>query len=162
MTLSGTSATLGPTSWPCSPSRTATAPTGSWLPTAGRWPTNSKPALGYVDDDGYLYFVDRQKDIVRRGGENLSTIEVETALRTHPAVGDIAVVARPDPVLGETVAAFIVVAEGYELPAEDDLRAHTEGTLAPYKVPTTIQPIEELPRTGNGKVEKFRLRQRFT
>jgi len=105
--------------------------------------------------------VDRQKDIVRRGGENLSTIEVETALRTHPAVSDVAVVARPDPVLGETVAAFIVVADGCELPTEEGLRVHTEGTLAPYKVPTTIESIEELPRTGNGKVEKFRLRQRF-
>ncbi|WP_419928571.1 class I adenylate-forming enzyme family protein [Candidatus Poriferisocius sp.] len=117
--------------------------------------------LGYVDDEGYLYFVDRQKDIVRRGGVNLSTIEVESALRTHPAIGDIAVVARPDPVLGETVAAFIVVADGCDLPSEDDLRSHTEGTLAPYKVPTTIQSIDELPRTGNGKVEKFRLRQQF-
>jgi len=117
--------------------------------------------LGYVDEDGYLFFVDRQKDIVRRGGENLSTIEVEAALRTHPSVGDLAVVARPDAVLGETVAAFIVVADGCELPSEDDLRAHTEGVLAPYKVPTTIEAVDELPRTGNGKVEKFRLRQRF-
>lgn len=134
------------------PEATEAATSGDWFRTGD---------LGYVDDDGYLYFVDRQKDIVRRGGENLSTIEVETALRSHPAIGDIAVVARPDPVLGETVAAFIVVADGSELPTEDDLRAHTEGTLAPYKVPTTIQPIDELPRTGNGKVEKFRLRQRF-
>ncbi|WP_420637932.1 class I adenylate-forming enzyme family protein [Candidatus Poriferisocius sp.] len=118
--------------------------------------------LGYVDDDGYLYFVDRQKDIVRRGGENLSTVEVETALRTHPAVADVAVVARPDQVLGETVAAFVVVADGCDLPTEDELRAHTDGELAPYKLPTTIEAIDKLPRTGTGKVEKFRLRQHFT
>ena len=134
------------------PEATEAAISGDWFRTGD---------LGYLDDDGYLYFVDRQKDIVRRGGENLSTIEVETALRTHPAVSDVAVVARPDPVLGETVAAFIVVADGCELPTEEGLRVHTEGTLAPYKVPTTIESIEELPRTGNGKVEKFRLRQRF-
>ena len=68
----------------------------------------------------------------------------------------------PDPVLGETVAAFIVLADGCELPTEDNLRTHTQGILAPYKVPTTIETIHELPRTGNGKVEKFRLRRRFT
>lgn len=117
--------------------------------------------LGRIDEDGFFYFVDRKKDIVRRGGENISSIEVEAALRTHPAIADAAVLGRPDPVLGERVVAFVVPAEGATLPSPDELRTHCAPLLAPFKIPEELLPIDVLPRTGTGKIEKFRLRQRL-
>lgn len=115
--------------------------------------------LGYFDEDGYFFFVDRKKDIVRRGGMNVSSIEVETVLRAHPSVGDVAIVASPDPVLGERVAAFVVAVAPLEL---DDLRRFAAEALAPYKLPEVLRLIDELPRTGSGKVEKFRLREQLS
>jgi acyl-CoA synthetase (AMP-forming)/AMP-acid ligase II len=117
--------------------------------------------LGYFDDDRYFYFVDRKKDIVRRGGENVSTIEVETVLRQHPSVADIAIVAKPDRVLGEVIVAF-VVGDG-EAPSVTAaaLRRFGTGTLADFKLPDEVILVDELPRTATGKVEKFRLRKDF-
>ncbi len=117
--------------------------------------------LGRVDTEGYFYFVDRKKDIVRRGGENISSIEVEAVLRTHDGVADVAVVGRADAVLGERVSAFIVAAQPGSPPTLDELRSHGRGTLAEFKLPEEIILIASLPRTGSGKVEKFRLRQQL-
>jgi crotonobetaine/carnitine-CoA ligase len=114
--------------------------------------------LGRFDADGYFYFVDRKKDIVRRGGENISSAEVETVLRQHPDVAEVSIVGRPDPVLGERVSAFIVAAEGSAPPDANSLAKFAESRLASYKLPELVIPIEELPRTATGKVEKFRLR----
>jgi acyl-CoA synthetase (AMP-forming)/AMP-acid ligase II len=113
--------------------------------------------LGYFDADGYFFFVDRKKDIVRRGGVNISSIEVETVLRAHPSVADVAIVAMPDDMLGERIVAFVVAAAG-EVPALDDLRRFAAEDLAHYKLPDAVVIVDDLPRTASGKVEKFRLR----
>lgn len=116
--------------------------------------------LGYFDDDGYFFFVDRLKDIVRRGGENISSMEVEAALRSHPDIAEAAVVGKPDPVLGERVVAFVRLAEGLDALADPDaVRAHVADQLAPFKVPEALYVVDELPRTPTGKVQKFQLRQ---
>ena len=117
--------------------------------------------LGYVDDDGYLYFVDRLKDIVRRGGENISGLEVEAVLREHPAVGDVAVVALPDPVLGERVAVLVIPAAGSDGPTLEDLREYASHHLAHFKLPEMLRTVESLPRTTNGKVRKAEARAVF-
>jgi acyl-CoA synthetase (AMP-forming)/AMP-acid ligase II len=118
--------------------------------------------MGYFDQDGYFYFVDRRKDIVRRGGENISSMEVEGVLREHPDVGDAAVVGAPDPVLGEKVTAFITIAEGRPTPDVESIQRFAGEYLAPFKIPGDVLIVDELPRTTNGKVEKFRLRQRLS
>ena len=112
--------------------------------------------LGSFDADGYFYFADRQKDIVRRGGENVSSVEVESVLREHPAVADLAVVAKPDPVLGERIVAFVIPIDGATI-SPDDLRTFGTGHLAAFKFPDEVIAIDSLPRTATGKVEKFRL-----
>lgn len=116
--------------------------------------------LGYFDEDGYFYFVDRKKDIVRRGGENISSVEIETVMRTFPGVGDVAIVAKPDPVLGERVIAFVVPGEDGP-PDAEALKAHVGAHLASFKVPEAIYLIDALPRTGTGKVIKKELRDRL-
>jgi crotonobetaine/carnitine-CoA ligase len=113
--------------------------------------------LGYFDDDGYFFFVDRKKDIVRRGAVNISSVEVETVLRAHPSVADVAIVAKPDAVLGERMVAFVVPVPG-ERPDLDTLRAFARDELADYKLPDELATVDDLPRTASGKVEKFRLR----
>ncbi|MEO5841076.1 MAG: class I adenylate-forming enzyme family protein, partial [Acidimicrobiales bacterium] len=113
--------------------------------------------LGYFDADGYFFFVDRKKDIVRRGGVNISSIEVETVLRAHELVADVAIVAVPDAMLGERIVAFVVCAGGEE-PTLEMLRSFAEVDLAHYKRPDALVIVEDLPRTASGKVEKFRLR----
>ena len=116
--------------------------------------------LGYFDDDGYFFFVDRKKDIVRRGAVNISSVEVETVLRAHPSVADVAIVAKPDAVLGERMVAFVVSRSG-ERPHLDALRAFARAELAEYKLPDELVIVDDLPRTASGKVEKFRLRSTF-
>jgi carnitine-CoA ligase len=114
--------------------------------------------LGYFDEDGYFYFVDRKKDVVRRGGENISSVEIETVMRTFPGVGDVAIVGKPDPVLGERVVAFVV--PGEEGPPEvKGLQEHVGRQLAPFKVPEAVYLIDELPRTATGKIIKKQLRE---
>ena len=117
--------------------------------------------LGYFDADGYFYFMDRKKDIVRRGGENISSMEVEAALRSHPAIAEGGVVGKPDPVLGERLVAFVVLSEGVDTLDADDVKAHVGGLLAHFKVPEELYVVDELPRTGTGKIEKFKLRQQL-
>lgn len=110
--------------------------------------------IGRVDDDGFLYIVDRAKDIVIRGGENISTIEVESVLFEHPAVVDAAVFAAPHATLGEEVAAVVcVIPDSGATP--DAIRDHAARHLAPHKVPTHVWISEEmLPRGDTGKVLK--------
>lgn len=118
--------------------------------------------LGYFDADGFFFFVDRKKDVVRRAGENISSMEVETVLREHPRLLDIAIVGRPDPIVGERVVAFAVPANpGDPVPDRAELRVFAKGRLAEYKLPEEVIPIQELPRTATGKIEKFRLRQQL-
>ena len=115
--------------------------------------------LGRFDADGYFYFVDRKKDIVRRGGENISSTEVETVFRQHPDIAEIAIIGKPDAVLGERVAAFVVASQRGSSPDAKSLAKFAEGRLASYKLPEWVVEIDELPRTATGKVEKFRLRK---
>lgn len=119
--------------------------------------------IGYFDADGYFYFVDRRKDVVRRGGENVSSVEVETVLREHPGVADVAIVAKPDPVLGERIVAFVVPSRDADTPVSaDDFRAFARDRLAAFKLPDEVFRVDALPRTATGKIEKFRLRRGLT
>ena len=110
--------------------------------------------LGRVDDDGHLWIVGRQKEIVIRGGYNVAPGEVEAALFEHPAVAEAAVAGIPHPVLGEDVAAWVVLRENVETHA---LRSFVAERLADYKVPSTITVVDTLPRNDSGKVLKSHL-----
>jgi len=117
--------------------------------------------LGFIDADGYLHVVDRIKDVVIRGGENIYAAEVEAALFEHPDVLDAAIVGLPDPTMGEEVAAIVRLRPGSGADA-DALRRHVGERLAVFKVPTTIElRDDELPRNAAGKVLKRQLRERL-
>jgi fatty-acyl-CoA synthase len=116
--------------------------------------------LGYVDEDGFLYIVDRVKDMVLTGGENVYPAEVEGALFQHPAVADVAVVGVPDERWGETVVAVAVAKENASLTLED-LRDVAGRSLARYKLPTRLEVVDALPRNPAGKILKFELRERL-
>jgi fatty-acyl-CoA synthase len=113
--------------------------------------------LGYLDEDGFLYIVDRVKDMVLTGGENVYPAEVEGALFHHPAVADVAVVGVPDERWGEAVVAVAVPKENASLTLED-LREVAGRSLARYKLPTRLEVVDALPRNPAGKVLKFELR----
>jgi cyclohexanecarboxylate-CoA ligase len=109
-------------------------------------------------DGTYVTIVDRLKDVIIRGGENVSAQEVEAFLGTHPSVSEAACVASPDPVMGEEVCAFVIAAEG-ATPTLDELRAHLlEHGLARFKLPSRLEVRADLPRTASGKVQKAPLR----
>ncbi|MFN7055212.1 class I adenylate-forming enzyme family protein [Hyphomonas sp.] len=117
--------------------------------------------LARIDEEGFLYLVDRAKDMLIRGGENIYCIEVENALYDHPAVMDAAVVGIPHKVLGEEVGAVVQLKPG-KAATEAELRAHVASQLAAFKVPVEIQfQADPLPRNANGKIMKAELRQRF-
>jgi long-chain acyl-CoA synthetase len=114
--------------------------------------------LGHVDADGFVYVVDRLKDVIIRGGENVYSAEVEAVLFEHPAVADVAVVGVPHRELGEEVAAVVEVRPGTAVSAAE-LRGHVARRLAAFKVPTTVRFIDRpLPRNAVGKVLKRELR----
>jgi long-chain acyl-CoA synthetase len=119
--------------------------------------------LGYRSADGLYYVVDRKKDVVIRGGENIYCAEVEAAILEHPLVRDVAIVGLPDPEYGEQVAAVIQVADVAQAVAlPDDLRATLMTKLARFKVPTSYRlTVDDLPRTATGKVLKRELRDLF-
>ncbi|MGX6449189.1 AMP-binding protein [Patulibacter sp. S7RM1-6] len=114
--------------------------------------------LGVMHPDGYVELRDRLKDVVISGGENIATIEVEQALNAHPAVSEVAVVGAPDERWGEIPVAY-VVARG-AAPDPEELRAFVRERLAGFKVPKRIELVDALPKTGTGKIQKFRLRER--
>ncbi len=115
--------------------------------------------LGAVDDDGYLSISGRKKDIIIRGGENLSVREIEDLLLEHSQVADVAVVGMPDPVLGERVCAF-VVPDGKETPTLESLVAGLRARgVAVQKLPERLEVLDALPRTASGKIQKFILRE---
>ena len=132
------------------PRETAETFAGGWLHTGD---------LGRVDEDGLLYVVDRKKDMINRGGENVYSIEVENALAGAPGVGEAAVLPVPDEMMGEKVGAVIVPAAGQQLDVEA-LLAHVRARLADFKVPQYVAVRESpLPRNPGGKVLKSRLRE---
>lgn len=115
--------------------------------------------VGRLDDDGYLYFIDRAKDMIVSGGLNIYSREVEDALEAHPAVNEAAVVPMPDPEFGEAVCAFVTFHPGKSA-TEAELIEHCRDLIASYKKPKRIQPVETLPRNSTGKVVKIQLRER--
>ncbi len=118
--------------------------------------------LGYLDDDGYVFIVDRKKDIIIRGGENISCIEVEQAIYGHPAIAEVSVFGLPDERFGELPAAVWLAKDGHSL-SEAELRDFLATRLAPFKLPVRYwQEHEALPRLGTEKVDKRALRTRYT
>ncbi|HEX9254147.1 MAG TPA: AMP-binding protein, partial [Candidatus Angelobacter sp.] len=117
--------------------------------------------IGYQDADGYVYILDRVKDMIVTGGENVYSGEVEAVIYEHPAVREAAVFGIPDPQWGELVMACVVLKPGKVLSA-DDLIAHCRRSLANYKIPRRVEFSEtELPKGGSGKILKKILRERF-
>jgi fatty-acyl-CoA synthase len=130
------------------PEATERAFAGGWFHTGD---------LGVMHPDGYIQLKDRAKDIVISGGENISTIEVEQAIVSHPEVLDVAVIGMPDARWGERPVAFVVRASASQLTAET-LSSHVRGLLAGFKVPREIHFTDELPKTSTGKTLKHELR----
>lgn len=116
--------------------------------------------VGVIHRDGYLEVKDRSKDIIICGGENLSSVEVEAVLYTHPAINEAAVVARPDAFWGETPCAFVSLkdAAAPEKLTEKEIREFCKARLPLYMVPRMVVFKAELPKTSTGKVQKFLLR----
>ena len=133
------------------PDATADALEGGWFHTGDG---------GTLDDEGYLSISDRKKDVIITGGENVSSIEVEDCLFSHPAVAEVAVIGVPSEKWGETIKALVVLAEGTSAD-EPELIAHCKARLAGYKAPTSVEFRELIPRTATGKVQKFKLRQQY-
>ena len=115
--------------------------------------------VGYQDANGYFYILDRLKDMIVTGGENVYSGEVEAVIYTHPAVREVAVFGIPDPKWGEIVKAVVVLKPGKTLSAEE-LIAYCRRSLANFKVPRSIEFSEtELPKSGSGKILKRVLRE---
>jgi len=116
--------------------------------------------LGMFDAGGQLLFLDRKKDMIKTGGENVASIRVETALLGHPAVAGVAVVGLPHPHWGEAVCAFVVTKAGASC-APQELEEHCRKALAKFEVPKLIRLVDALPMTATGKMQKHLLRKQF-
>jgi fatty-acyl-CoA synthase len=132
------------------PAATAGAFKGGWFHTGD---------LAVCHPDGYVEVKDRSKDIIISGGENISSLEIEEALYRHPQVMEAAVVARPDPIWGESPCAFITLKPDADPVSADDIIAWCRATLSHYKVPRSVV-FGPLPKTSTGKIQKFELRER--
>jgi fatty-acyl-CoA synthase len=115
---------------------------------------------GSLDDGGYLTISDRKKDVIITGGENVSSIEVEDAVFSHPAVAEVAVIGLPDDKWGEMVTALVVLADGASA-TEAEIIEHCRARLAHYKAPKRVEFREGIPRTATGKIQKFKLREAY-
>ncbi|WP_068279072.1 AMP-binding protein [Aldersonia kunmingensis] len=116
--------------------------------------------IGVLDEDGYLTITDRKSDVIIRGGENISALEVEEVLLTMPGVAEAAVVSAPDARLGEHAAAVLRLRPGDAMPTLDDVRAHFAAAgIAKQKWPEELREVSDFPRTPSGKVQKYVLRQ---
>ncbi len=130
-------------------------PDGTEAAFAGGWFHSGD--LGVMHPDGYVELRDRAKDVVISGGENISTIEVEQALMSHPAVIEVAVIGVPDEKWGERPKAFVVLRTGADV-EENELIDHVRTRIARYKSPREVAFVAELPKTSTGKIQKFALR----
>ena len=115
---------------------------------------------GYLDDEGFLFVVDRVKDMIISGGENIYSAEVENALARHPAVQTAAVIGIPSEKWGESVHGFVILKQGSQV-SSDELIAHCKSLIAGYKCPRSVEFVTELPLSGPGKVLKTELRKPF-
>lgn len=134
------------------PEATETALRDGWMHTGD---------LGRMDADGYVTIVDRLKDMIITGGENVYSAEVENAVAGHPSVSQVAVIGLPDPLWGERVHAVVVCRPGAE-PCEQAILAHCRTVLAGYKLPRSVSFVQALPLSGAGKILKNALREQFT
>jgi acyl-CoA synthetase (AMP-forming)/AMP-acid ligase II len=133
------------------PDATAEALAGDWFHTGDG---------GALDDESYLTISDRKKDVIISGGENVSSIEVEDTLFSHPAVAEVAVIGVPDERWGETVMALVVLQPGAEV-TEAELIEYCRGRMAHYKCPRRVEIRTDLARTATGKLQKFKLREPY-
>jgi fatty-acyl-CoA synthase len=131
------------------PDETAEACAGGWFHSGD---------VGYFDDEGYLFIVDRIRDVINTGGVLVASREVEEALFTHSAVSEAAVVGLPDDRWIEAVTAFVVLRPGHSATAEE-LVAHARAHLAPYKLPKRVVFVDGLPKNTAGKLLKRELRR---
>jgi long-chain acyl-CoA synthetase len=131
------------------PQATASVLAGGWLHTGD---------IGHLDQDGYLYVVDRKKDLILRGGFNVYPRDIEDVLLAHPAVAQAGVVGRPDPRLGEEVVAFVSLRPQAQATAEE-LTEHARQHLAANKYPRQITVVPSVPLTSVGKLDRKKLRQ---
>jgi fatty-acyl-CoA synthase len=115
---------------------------------------------GTLDEGGYLTISDRKKDVIITGGENVSSIEVEDVVFSHPAVAEVAVIGVPDDKWGEMVTALVVLVPGASA-TEADIIAHCRTKIAGYKAPKKVEFRDAIPRTATGKIQKFKLREAF-
>ena len=129
------------------PEATARAWDGGWLHTGD---------CAWQDEDGYLYFVDRSSNMIKRGGENVSCSEIENILASHPKIQDVAIIGIPDPIRDQAMKAFIVLNEGETL-SEQEFFLFCEASMAKFKVPSFMEVRADLPRNCSGKVIKKRL-----
>jgi fatty-acyl-CoA synthase len=133
------------------PEATAQAMRGGWFHTGD---------MATWGEDGYLLIVDRKKDIIISGGENISSLEVEKAILSHPAVMEAAVIPVPDKIWGEVPKALVVLRPN-ERAGEMELIEHCRQRLAHYKCPRSVEFVESLPKTGTGKILKRDLRKKY-
>ncbi|HEX6149611.1 AMP-binding protein [Nocardioides sp.] len=133
------------------PEESAAALRGGWFHTGDG---------AVIGDDGYVTIQDRKKDVIITGGENVSSIEVEDVLFSHPAVAEVAVIGVPSEKWGETIKALVVLGDGAEV-TEQELIAWCKERAAGYKAPTSVEFRDELARTATGKLQKFKLRARY-
>jgi acyl-CoA synthetase (AMP-forming)/AMP-acid ligase II len=113
------------------------------------------------DEDGFIYIVDRLKDVIISGGENIYSLEVEAALSSHPKVSQVVVVGVPHEKWGETPVAYVVPTDPADPPSLEDLKVHVAETLASYKRPSALRIVAKFPTNATGKVVRRELRQRF-
>jgi acyl-coenzyme A synthetase/AMP-(fatty) acid ligase len=125
--------------------------TGEWLHTGD---------LGKLDEQGFLYFMGREKDLVKTGGENVYPKEVEDVLGEHPSISEVAVIGIPDPKWGEAVIA-VVVPKGEDALTLEEVRAFCRDKIAGYKMPKGLKVVTEIPKNATGKVVKRELRERL-
>jgi long-chain acyl-CoA synthetase len=114
--------------------------------------------IGYMDEDGYLFVVDRKKDMIIAGGYNIYPVEIDNVLFDHPKILEACTIGVPDAYRGETTKAFIVLKEGESMTA-DEVIAFTREKLAAYKVPKQVEFVDELPKSTVGKILRRELRE---
>ena len=126
--------------------------TGEWLHTGD---------LARIDEDGFVYFIDRKKELIKTGGENVYPREVEYVLGTHPAIADLVVSGLPDPGgWGEKVTAVVILKEGYSLTL-DEIKSHCRNRIAGYKTPKELKIVDIIPRNHTGKIKKLELKEQL-
>jgi fatty-acyl-CoA synthase len=116
--------------------------------------------MAVVDEEGYITIVDRKKDIIISGGENIASVEIEKAIQDHPAVFEVVVIGVPDDKWGEVPKALVALIPGQEA-SEDELIAHVKSKLASYKAPKSVEFVDEFPKGGTGKILKQELKGKF-